>query len=49
MKIGGKMVEESSTKPGAESSTKSGSNARTLISNAKFEAKKFDGTNNFGM
>ncbi|MCF8704112.1 hypothetical protein L3055_11300, partial [Corynebacterium sp. MC-02] len=34
------MVEETST---------SGSIQRTMLSNAKFEVEKFNGTNNFGM
>jgi hypothetical protein len=34
------MSSGSSTKP---------STVRTMVSNAKFEVKKFDGTNNFGM
>ena len=34
------MSSGSSTKPSA---------VRTMVSNAKFEVKKFDGTNNFGM
>ena len=36
----GKTSSESSAKPSA---------VRTVISNAKFEVEKFDGTNNFGM
>ena len=36
----GKALEESSARPVA---------VRTMVSNAKFEVEKFDGTNNFGM
>ena len=38
----------SSTKQLGESSTKP-STIRTMVSNAKFEVEKFDGTNNFGI
>ena len=36
----GKALAESSAKPLA---------VKTMVSNAKFEVEKFDGTNNFGM
>ena len=39
---------DSSTNHLAESSTKPFA-VRTVVSNAKFEVEKFDGTNNFGI
>ena len=43
-----KVLVDSFRKALVESSTKP-STVRTMVSNAKFEVEKFDGTNNFGI